>query len=101
MESILQPRRNNPGWNNATKGHDENISECLKYDGKSGVFHYLLAKKMRTVTLDDCSNIVRIKDAEYIITRHVPKKIAYRFLKEMQRHKLIKICNKQKIKLLV
>jgi len=97
MESTS--RRNKQGWNNPLKSYDEVISDCLKYNHKSGVFHFFLLKKMHCLTLNQ-SNIIRRKDAVYIITRSIPKRLADTFLKEMEEFNLIKITNKQSIRLL-
>ena len=96
----LESRRDKQGWNNPLKAHDETIEECLKYNKVTGVMHFFLLKKMYAHTIDGHTNIIRMKDAEYVITRHFPKKLVYRFLKEMEQFNLIKIKNKQNIILL-
>lgn len=73
--------------------------ECLKYNKKSGVFHVFMLYKFKELV--DINHCILYKDAQTILHRHtVPKHISYQFLKEMEQFKLIKIKNKQKIRLL-
>ena len=89
----LKPRHN------ALSVWDEQINDCLEYNHSSGIFHFFMVTKMHH-SIDSSSNIIRMKDAEYIITRSIPKKLAFRFLEEMEQLKMIKIKDKQNIILL-
>jgi len=80
---------------------------CLKMLGnieermgiKATVFHSYIIKRLKERT-SFSSNIIKRKDASYIITRHISKDNLSNFLKEMENCGLIRQKDKQNIEIL-
>ncbi len=66
---------------------------------KQQCWHLFIAKKFKDKCEENNTNIIRRKEAMLVLWRYnIPKDIRNLFLKEMEKMKLIKIKDKQNIK---
>jgi len=69
---------------------------------KAGVYHSYVADKIKEKCCNPCKDIVkRVDIREILYNYNIPVFLHNQFLKEMEKSGLIKIINKQNIKILV
>lgn len=78
-----------------------NIKEELGIKTRApGIFHRFIAEKLKEIRENEHTNMIKRKDAIYIITRHMSSDCVQKFLDEMEQHSLIKQKDKQNIEIL-
>ena len=74
----------------------------MEYNKKSGVFHYFILIKFKEKRDSPVGDIIkRAKAKEVLYNSHIPIRMHQEFLKEMVGFRLIRIKDKQNIKLLI